>query len=56
MKMEAFKKHCVGSRWLKIKTYEKNGRFIDFIPLKLKIQVTRTRYISDEQCIIKSTD
>ena len=37
-------------------TYEKKGRLLGIVPQKLKIQVTRTRYISDDQSIIKSTD
>ena len=35
-------------------TYEKKGRLLG-IPRKVKSQVTRTRYISGDQYIIKSS-
>ena len=36
-------------------TYEKKGRLLGIGPQKLKTQVTRTLYISDDQSIIKRT-
>ena len=35
---------------------KKWGRLLGIVPHKLKTQIIRTRYISDNQSIIKSTD